>query len=112
MIKDPLVFLNHILESIILIEEYTKGMAKGSFIHSRKTRDAVIHNIEIIGEAAKNVPVSFRQQHPELPWAEMAKTRDKLIHGYFEIDLGITWGVITTDLPILKEKVKELLKTR
>ena len=90
MNKDPLIFLKHIIESMLLIERYTWGMSKEAFFKSRKTRDAVVHNIEIIGEASKNIPAVFRGQHKEIPWAEMAKTRDKLIHGYFEIDLDIT----------------------
>ncbi len=109
MKKDPAVFLAHILESIERISEFTKGISKDEFFKDVKAQDAVIRRIEIIGEAAKNVPPEFRQKHAGIPWAEMARTRDKLIHGYFGVDLELTWNIIKADLPKLKDKIKLLL---
>lgn len=90
MKKDPIIFLNHILESINKIEEFTKGLLKSDFINSVKTQDAVIRRLEIIGEAAKNLPKQFLEKHKNIPWNEIIRTRDKLIHGYFGVDLNIT----------------------
>ncbi|HLC91333.1 MAG TPA: DUF86 domain-containing protein [Candidatus Nanoarchaeia archaeon] len=108
MNKD-MVFIEHILSSIRLIKEHTEGYSKQDFTSSRKTQDAVIRNIEIIGEAAKNVSPQFQKSHPELPWKEMIRTRDKLIHGYFGVDLEIVWDVITHELPALEKVIEEIV---
>jgi len=110
MKKDTSVFIKHILESIERIEEFTKGISKKVFFNSVQIQDAVIRRIEIIGEATKNVPNGFRKKHPEIPWSEIARTRDKLIHGYFGVDLDLTWDIVKKDLPDLKKKVKKILK--
>jgi uncharacterized protein with HEPN domain len=62
---------------------------------------ALVRLLEIIGEAARRVSVGLRESHPEIPWAEIAGTRDRLIHGYFDVDLDIVWGIVTQDLPAL-----------
>lgn len=110
MKKDTIVFLQHILDSISKIEEFTKGMSKAGFIKSVKTQDAVIRRSEIIGEAVKNLPKDFIEKYPEINWAELARMRDKLIHGYFGLDLNITWNVIKEGLHGLSEKIKEILR--
>ena len=110
MKKDVSVFLKHILESIAQIEEFVKGASKADFISSVKTHDATMRRLEIIGEATKNLPRTFREKHPEIPWNKLAGMRDKLIHGYFGIDLNITWNVIEKDLPDLKKKIKTILE--
>lgn len=110
MKKDVTVFLLHILESIERIQDFTKNVSKEKFFKDVKLQDAVIRRIEIIGEAAKNIPQDFRQKHADIPWNEMAKTRDKLIHGYFGVDLELTWNIVKTDLPKLKEKIGSLIK--
>jgi uncharacterized protein with HEPN domain len=61
-------------------------------------------------EASKNIPEEFKRQYPDVPWSEMARTRDKLIHGYFGVDLELTWAIIQDDLPELKEKVNKILE--
>lgn len=110
MKKDPKVFLSHILESIEKIDEFTREVSKSEFLTSVKTQDAVIRRLEIIGEATKNIPKSFREKHPEIPWNEIAKMRDKLIQGYFGVDLNITWNVVKKDLPSLMKKINAILK--
>ncbi len=110
MNKDPLVFVRHILMFIENVEKDVRGYPKEKFLRSRKTQDAVIRNIELMGEAARNLPAEFQQQYPDIPWAEMIRTRDKLIHGYFGVDLEIVWDVVTRDLSGLKEKIKKVLK--
>ena len=109
MKKDISIFLKHILESLDKIEEYIKTISKTDFINSAQIQDAVIRRLEIIGEATKNLPANFREKHNDIPWNEVARMRDKLIHGYFGVDLNITWNVIKNNLPSLKKKIKDIL---
>lgn len=87
-------YLQHILEAISHIQDYTAGMSVDGFMADRKTSDAVIRNLEIIGEAcnnvAKNYP-SFAAQHNSVPWGFAYEMRNALAHGYFTVDLGIVW---------------------
>ncbi len=110
MKKDPVIFLDHILQSIKNIEEDTAGFSKEQFLSRRTIQDAVIRNIEVMGEAAKNIPDDFRRKYESVPWKEIAGTRDKVIHGYFGVDLNIVWDVIRADLPKLKKEIKHILE--
>lgn len=110
MKRDYRISFKDILDSIICIEDYVLDMTYESFSKDRKTVDAVIRNIEIIGEATKNIPEDVRKSHPEVPWSEMARMRDKMIHGYFEISHSILWETIKHDLPSIKSKISELIK--
>ena len=112
MIKDPSILIEHILESIDLIESYTENITYVSFINSNQIQDAVLRRIMIIGEAVKNLPEEFKIDHPEISWKDIAGMRDVLIHTYFGIDLDLTWETIDQDIPKLKEdllKIKEKL---
>jgi uncharacterized protein with HEPN domain len=108
--KDPKKFLQHILECINDIEEYALGKSKGDFLSDKMLQDAIFRKIEIIGEATKNLPEDFKLKAPHIPWRDMAGTRDKLIHGYFGVDLNLTWDIVKDDLPKLKSDLSELLK--
>ena len=110
MSKDNTVFLKHILDAIDIIEDYLKGRSYEEFKNNRMLQDAVIREIEIIGEATKNLSAEFRDKYPEIPWRQMAGMRDKLIHGYFGVDLGAVWDTATKDIPSLKEKLREILE--
>ena len=110
MMKDNLVFLRHILECINNIEKDTKNYDKEKFKKIRRTQDAVIRNLEIIGEAAKNISEEFRESYPEIPWKKMASLRDKLIHFYFGVDIDITRNVVREDLPNLKRSINKIVQ--
>jgi uncharacterized protein with HEPN domain len=91
--------IEDILDSINLIEQYTKGMDKPAWKKDRKTIDAVIRNIEIIGEAASHIPDQVQQQHPDTPWFLMKGMRNILIHEYFGVDIDVLWKTVHEDLP-------------
>jgi uncharacterized protein with HEPN domain len=109
MDKDFKMFLEHILESINYIQEFTKGKTKKDFNSSIQMQDAIIRRIEIIGEATKNLPENFKMNTPYIPWRKMAGMRDNLIHEYFGIDKVEVWKTVKDDIPILKREISELL---
>lgn len=94
-------FISDIQEAIRRITDYTSGMTYEAFLTDTKTQDAVIRNLEIIGEAAKSLSEKLRANRPNIPWKGMTDIRDKLIHHYFGVNLDIVWQVATTDLPQL-----------
>ncbi len=104
--RDP-AFLLHILEAIERIFEYAAD-GRESFLADRKTQDAVLRNLEILGEAVKSLSPELREAHPDIPWRQIAGMRDRLIHGYFAVNLELVYGVIERDLPVLQEKVDRL----
>ncbi len=100
--RDFQVYFEDIIDALNCIEAYTKGLTYEAFVNDRKTVDAVIRNFEIIGEAAKQVPLSIRREYSKVPWRDMAGMRDKLIHGYFGIQLDVVWKTIKERLPPLR----------
>ena len=98
------------MDSIENIESFLKKISKESFFKDRLRQSAVIRQLEVIGEATKNIPDSFRKKYPEIPWKKIAGLRDIIIHTYFEIDLDITWEIIKKDLLLLKKQVQNIKK--
>ncbi len=109
MQREYRVYLDDILESVERIEKYTKGISYEEFSSSSIYIDAVARNLEIIGEAVKNLPSEIKQKYPEVGWKKIAGLRDILIHEYFGIDSRIIWDIIANKLPELKNSVKRIL---
>jgi len=103
--------LEDIKESARRIGKYIAGMDYQGFLEDLKTQDAVVRNIEIIGEAVKKLPKSFTSKHPGMPWKEMAGTRDKLIHDYFGVNYDILWDIANNELPAILVKIGKLPKS-
>lgn len=106
--RDYRDYLQDIVDSIDDIETFAKNMTYENFSKDKKTINAVVRSIEIIGEATKKLPTSFRNKYPSIPWGKMAGMRDKLIHEYFGIDLEILWNVIKKDIPSVKPVIKQI----
>ncbi|MBX3234592.1 MAG: DUF86 domain-containing protein [Nitrospiraceae bacterium] len=106
--KEDRIYLLHIRDAIHNIIDYT-APGKAAFLEDRKTQDAVVRNLEIIGEATKRVSSTLKQAHADIAWKAIAGMRDKLIHDYFGINIKLVWDAVERDLPVLHEKVKALL---
>ncbi len=105
------LYLEDLITSLLKIEDYTQGFSFESFDKDFKTIDAVVRNLEIIGEAARNIPEEFVESHTNIPCQEMIGMRNKVIHEYFGVDTEILWKTIKDDLPGLKKQITVLLKT-
>ncbi len=102
-------FLQDIVNSVLRILGYTTGMTWEDYLHDFKTQDAVVRNLEVIGEATKNLSDDIRNQFPDIPWQDMAGTRDRLTHHYFGINQEIVWQIVEHDLPELKDQIEQVL---
>ena len=101
--------IEDMLEAIGWIEEYVRDMTLDDLPGDRKTVDAVVRNIEIIGEAARNVPDKVAARYPDIPWKKARQMRNVLIHAYFGVDLPTVWKTIEEDLPPLKSQLQKIL---
>ncbi len=104
------LLLEDILESVRNIEGYTRGLKQDAFEKDRKTIDAVVRNFEIIGEAANSLPSSYRESHGEIEWQQIIGLRNRIIHEYFDVDVGIIWFIVENELAPLRVKVEKLLR--
>ncbi|WP_417831951.1 DUF86 domain-containing protein [Terasakiella sp.] len=102
--------LDHMLQAINRIEHYVAGLTKDDFIHDDKTIDAVIRNLEIIGEATHHIPNKIRRHYQAIPWMALRQMRNFLAHEYFNVDPNIVWETVVRDLHGLKMSLKRLLR--
>tara|TARA_Y100000310_G_C20583574_1_gene764223 strand:- start:119 stop:469 length:351 start_codon:yes stop_codon:yes gene_type:complete len=109
--KGDLVFIEHILDSINAIGQFSKNITKNELNSNRLKRSAIVREIEIIGEAVKNISRGLKNKHKEIVWKDIAGTRDKMIHHYFGVDTNIVFDIIKKDLPILKKQIQNILKS-
>lgn len=108
--RDYKLYLDDILEAVKRVEKYTKRLSLEKLKKDTLVLDGVVRNLEIIGEAAKNIPSQIREKYPEIEWKKIAGLRDILAHEYFGIDLEVVWDIVKNKLPILKNQVRHILK--
>lgn len=105
-------YLGHILQAIERIERYTLDLDQEAFVLNQLIQDGVIRNIEILGEAANNITKTdpdFAKAHSEIPWMAIYAMRNRVSHAYFQVDLGVIWNAIQTDLPKMKQQIQALI---
>ncbi len=107
--RDDFVYLGDVLDAIVLIEGYIGKVNEKDFLQNHMMQDAVMHQIEVIGEASNSVSDEFQDKHPELPWMQMRAIRNKIVHDYREINLDIVWDTVKNNLPALKKQIQKLL---
>lgn len=110
MPRDYEVYLEDIRDAIDKVKTYTLGLSRERFENDNKTIDAVVRNLEIIGEAVKMIPESIRLAHPNIEWKKIAGLRDILAHQYFGIDIDIIWDILKNKLPALEKENIEILQ--
>lgn len=103
------IYIEHILGAIDEIDSFVAGFDFETFLNSSLVQSAVIRQIEIIGEAVKNLDDEMKEQYTEVRWREIAGTRDKLIHGYFSVDLELVWNIVEKSLPELRIQMTKIL---
>jgi uncharacterized protein with HEPN domain len=106
-------YLAHIAEAIARINRYTDSLTKPAFLNDQLVQDAVVRNLEIIGEASNNIEKQypeFASAHPELPLSFAYQMRNAVAHGYFKVDYDIVWNTIQSDLPDLKQRIKQAIE--
>lgn len=108
MKRDMNLFIDDILQNIKDIESFSVGLTKDKFIKDKLKQNAIIRSLEIIGESTKNIPDSFRNKYPLVPWRKIAGFRDVLSHAYFGVSIDRVWNIIEKDLPNLKKEIEEI----
>ncbi len=107
--KTVMVFFSDIVDASEKIGSYTNALTHEQFIKDDKTKDAVVRNLEIIGEAVKNIPDLVKAKYPGVNWKAVAGMRDKLIHEYFGVSYSIVWETVKNDIPLLKTEIRKIL---
>lgn len=102
------LLIEDLWDSITKIQQYIAGLNQDSFFGDPKTIDAVVRNLEVIGEAAGRLPAEFTDSHPEVEWRKIVGLRNRIIHGYFNVDLAIIWQILQHDLPVFACSVSDI----
>ncbi|MGB9975805.1 DUF86 domain-containing protein [Thermovenabulum sp.] len=110
--RDYWDYVYDIKDAINAVQNFVEGMDKTSFTHDLKTIYAVRKALEIIGEAAKNIPQSFKDKYPDIPWRQMSGMRDKLVHKYFGVKIDVLWETVQKDIPSLKSLFIDMIKKK
>ena len=110
MSRCPLEYLRHILDEIDYIEGIVCRVKQADFIADETLKRSFVRSIEIIGEAAKKIPSDFKNKYDDVEWKRIAGMRDRLIHNYFGVDYHIVWDVVTSKLPVLKQKIMQIIR--
>ena len=103
------IYPRDIVEVINRIESYVQDTTRLQFETDRMRFDAVVRNLEVIGESVKRVPDSIRENYPSVAWRKIAGLRDRLIHAYFDIDIDIIWDIVQSELPTLKNEIQRII---
>ena len=111
MPREPRLCIEDILRACEKVGRYTAGMDQAAFVADERTYDAVVRNLEIIGEAAKRLPLDLREAMPQIEWRKVAGMRDWLAHAYFGIDADILWDVVENHVPQLEQTTATFLRT-
>lgn len=109
MFFEPLDYVRHIMDEVEYLVYASEGLAAEFFFEDPTLQRAFVRSLEVIGEASKHLPPQFREQHPEIDWRGMAGMRDRLIHGYFGVDLELVWDVVQVRVPELRRMLAPLL---
>lgn len=108
MKKDPVIFIKHMYDAIVDIEKFVDGISEDVFYRDQKTQYAVLKALEIIGEAAKNLPEDFKSVHSEVLWRAISDAKNVFVHEYFDVDLNLVWQIIKGDLLELKKQLQSI----
>ena len=104
------LYLKNISEAIVAAQAFVSGMGFDAFVADDKTASAVLEKIKIFGEAAKKIPETIRQDHPQVPWQRMAGMQDQIVHAYFAVDYIVIWDTLKVDIPQLQPIIQQILK--
>ncbi len=103
------VYLKHILDAIVIIEDYVRDVNFGEFLNNKLLQDGVVRELEIVGEAAKNLSQDFKERYNDIPWRKIMGMRNRLIHEYFGVSLKAVWQTVSKDLPQLKKWIEGIM---
>lgn len=101
------LLLEDMIEAAAKIEKYIRGLSQTDFLADERTVDAVVRNLEIIGEAANRLPTEFTETHSEIEWKKIIGLRHRIVHDYFGVDLEMVWNIVTTDIPTFYTSVRQ-----